>query len=276
MVFRRAVLLVGVVAATASPLRSQQPAVISGAQFDVVSIKRNREMNGGAMRTLPDGTLMMTNQPLWPILIYVSPVPVLPRNVKGAPNWVTTDRYDIIAKPAPDSHPTREQRIEMMRNLLIERFKVAGHVAEEEQTTFALVVARRDLRLGPQLKKSEVECTPPASVAAPPPGPATPPRCVVRMGSGSMEVTGMPFDRLVNSFNSLAGGQVFDRTGLEGGYDFALHFAPPGLNANASTTPDDAPQFVTALQEQLGLKLVPEKTKITIFVIDHIERPTPN
>ncbi|MBZ5560590.1 MAG: TIGR03435 family protein [Acidobacteriia bacterium] len=276
MAFRRAVLLVGVVAATTSPLRSQQPAVISGAQFDVVSIKRNSEMNGVALRTLPDGTLMMTNQPLWSILIYASPVPVLPRNVKGAPNWVTTDRYDIIAKPAPDSHPTREQRIEMMRNLLIERFKLGGHVAEEEQTTFALVVARSDRRLGPQLKKSEVECTPPLSVAAPPPGPSTPPRCVVRMGAGSMEVTGMPFDRLVNSFNSLAGGQVFDRTGLEGGYDFTLHFAPPGLNANASTTPDDAPQFVTALQEQLGLKLVPEKTKVTIFVIDHIERPTPN
>jgi uncharacterized protein (TIGR03435 family) len=69
---------------------------------------------------------------------------------------------------------------------------------------------------------------------------------------------------------------VFDRTGLEGAYDFTLHFAPPGLNANASTTPDDAPQFVTALQEQLGLKLVPEKMMVKIFVIDHIERPTPN
>ena len=249
---------------------------MSGARFDVVSIKRNREMNDGVNRTLPDGTLMITDQPLWSILIYASPVPVLPRNVEGAPNWVTTDHYDIIAKPAPDSHPTREQRIEMMRNLLIERFKVAGHVAEEEQTTFALVVARSDRQLGPQLKKSEVECTPPASVAAPPPGLSTPPRCVVRMGPGSIEVTGMPFERLVNSFNSIAGGQVFDRTGLEGGYDFTLHFAPPGLNANASTTPDDAPQFVTALQEQLGLKLVPEKTTVKIFVIDHIERPTPN
>ena len=273
---RQVLVSVGVVVGCAVISAQHQTPAVSGAQFDVVSIRLNGEMNGGALRTLPDGTLMIINQPLWSILIYASPVPVLPRNVKGAPNWVTTDRYDIIAKPAPDSHPTREQRIEMMRNLLIERFKVAGHVAEEEQTTFALVVARSDRRLGPQLKKSEVECAPPASAAAPPPGPSTPPRCVVRMGLGSIEVTGMPFDRFVNSFNSLAGGQVFDRTGLEGGYDFTLHFAPPGLNANASTTPDDAPQFVTALQEQLGLKLVPEKTKVKIFVIDHIERPTPN
>jgi bla regulator protein BlaR1 len=48
------------------------------------------------------------------------------------------------------------------------------------------------------------------------------------------------------------------------------------LSADGSASADAAPQFVTALQEQLGLKLVPEKTKVTIFVIDHIERPTPN
>ena len=70
--------------ASATSFGQQQAPPISGAKFDVVSIKRNGEMNGGAMRTLPDGTLMMTSQPLWSILIYASPVPVLPRNVKGA------------------------------------------------------------------------------------------------------------------------------------------------------------------------------------------------
>ena len=54
-----------------------------------------------------------------------------------------------------------------------------------------------------------------------------------------------------------------------------LRFAPPGLAVDPSST-DDAPQLVTALQEQLGLKLEPEKSRVPIFVVDHIERPTPN
>ena len=48
------------------------------------------------------------------------------------------------------------------------------------------------------------------------------------------------------------------------------------LNADPAVPPDDAPSIFTALQEQLGLKLVPEKTMVKVFVIDHIERPTPN
>ena len=48
------------------------------------------------------------------------------------------------------------------------------------------------------------------------------------------------------------------------------------MSADGSATADDPPQFVTALQEQLGLKLQPEKRKVAIFVIDHIERPTPD
>ena len=82
-------------------------------------------------------------------------------------------------------------------------------------------------------------------------------------------------DRLVYSFGSLAGGLVNDRTGLKGWYALTLRYAPPGLRADTAP-PDDAPQFVTALQEQLGLKLQPEKTRVPIFVIDHIERPTSN
>jgi uncharacterized protein (TIGR03435 family) len=163
----------------------------------------------------------------------------------------------------------------MMRNMLIERLKVVGHVEEAEQSTFALMVARSDGRLGPQLKKSTVDCASPSDAASQS-RPSAPNRCSMRMGPGTIEVTGMALDRIVNSFSGLAGGQVNNRTGLEGAYDLTLHFAPPGLRADGSAPSDDAPQFVTALQEQLGLKLVPENTMVKIFVIDHIERPTPN
>src|SRR5579872_6194158 len=123
-----------IVAAGATVL-AQQPSAMSGAQFDVVSIKPHKDDPAAftGTRFLPDGTFMLTNSPIVPIIAYVSPVPVVWSNIKGLPGWVATDRFDITAKPEPGSIPTREQRNEMIRNMLIERFKIAGHVEEEEQ-----------------------------------------------------------------------------------------------------------------------------------------------
>jgi bla regulator protein BlaR1 len=95
-------------------------------------------------------------------------------------------------------------------------------------------------------------------------------------GSRDHEANGTTLDRLVPSLSGLAGGRVNNRTGLDGMYELRLHFARPRLNPDPSAPADDAPQFVTALQEQLGLKLVPGKEMVKVFVIDHIERPTPN
>jgi uncharacterized protein (TIGR03435 family) len=99
----------------------------------------------------------------------------------------------------------------------------------------------------------------------------------MRLGAGSLEVTGLTIEQVIRSFSGPAGGPVTNRTGLDGAFDFTLHYAPPGLSAAAGASTDNGePQFVTALQEQLGLKLVPEKMKVRVFVIDHIERPTPD
>jgi len=252
----------------------QQQTALVGAQFDVVSIKPHPydPASGGGMRNSPDGTFSMTSQPIWSILSSAAPEPVY--EVTGFPDWVRTDFYDIIAKPEPDSHPTREQQAEMMRNMLIERFKIAGHIEEVERTAFALVLARSDGRLGPQLRKSSAECAPPSPEAGRQPQRSG--RCGARMSQGTIEATGISLDRFALPLRGLAGGPVTNRTGLDGLYDLTLRFAPPRLAAAGVPGDDDAPQFVTALQEQLGLKLVPEKTKVKIFVIDHIERPTPN
>jgi uncharacterized protein (TIGR03435 family) len=126
--------------------------------------------------------------------------------------------------------------------------------------------------LGPHLKKSSTDCAPTAPDAAQPPQS----RCGTRIGPGTIEAIGASLDRLALSMRGFAGGPVTNRTGLEGLYDLDLRFAPPRPAATAASAPGDAPEFVTALQEQLGLKLVPEKAKVKVFVVDHIERPTPD
>jgi uncharacterized protein (TIGR03435 family) len=258
---RTSVFLVAVIGATST---GAQPPAPVGAQFDVVSIKLTASGTmGGGGRSLPDGTQILTNRAVATFAAAAAPEPVF--EVVGLPDWARTERYDIIAKPAPDAHPTREQRAEMMRNMMIERFKIAGHIEERERDGYALVVARKDGRLGPQLKKSLLDCAG-----------ADGRQCGGRMGPGVIEHTGARLDGFARSLVGLAGGPVTDRTGLDGFYDLTLHFAMRPLNADPAAPSDDAPSIFTALTEQLGLKLVPEKTKVKIFVVDHIERPTPN
>lgn len=146
-------------------LAAQTPAS-TGTQFEVVSIKRNTSgSDSGGMRNTPDGSLTMTNQPIRSILSSASPEPV--REVEGFPDWAITERYDIVAKAPAGS--TRANYREMVRNLLIDRMKVAGHVEQRERNAFGMVLARRDGRLGPGLTPPRPECITPATPGNPRP-----------------------------------------------------------------------------------------------------------
>jgi len=71
---------------------------------------------------------------------------------------------------------------------------------------------------------------------------------------------------------------VIDKTGLEGNFDVDLSFIARQLGAppNAATTAGDTPDFFTAVQEQLGLRLAPTTSQVEVLVIDHVERPSEN
>jgi uncharacterized protein (TIGR03435 family) len=66
------------------------------------------------------------------------------------------------------------------------------------------------------------------------------------------------------------GRVVYDRTGIEGFFDFQVNFAPDD-SVNA-----DTPSIFTALQEQLGLKLETQKGAVEVIIIDHAEKPSHN
>jgi len=242
------------------------------ARFDVVSIKRNASGEvGNSMRTLPDGTEVFVNTTIRSFLTAGAPEPVT--DVVGFPDWVAKERYDVTAK-APEG-ANRRLGGEMLRNLLIDRMKLSGHIEEREQNTFAMVLVRPDGRLGPQLQPSTADCArrpgePPP--AGPPANPDFERGCFFRFGPGLMQGGATTLDSLAVSLRSLAGGLVNNRTGLTGAYKLKLSFRPP----QAAPAPDDLPDIFTALQEQLGLKLVPEKTMEKVFAVDNIERTTEN
>ncbi len=68
---------------------------------------------------------------------------------------------------------------------------------------------------------------------------------------------------------------VIDRTGLTGMFDIHLEYVRE-IGADALPADTGGVSIFTALQEQLGLKLTPDKGPVEVFVIDHVERPSDN
>jgi len=258
-------------------------------EFDAVSVKRNTSgAPGNSIRTLPDGTFIATNVDISLVIRLAIPAPVsVPSlQVLGLPGWAQGDRYDITAKPPEGfTKPTAEQRSEMWRSVFVDRFKLQAHVEDRPRKTYALVLAHSNRKLGPQLTPSTLDCSvpPPDFLPTPPPPPgecAT--RCGVVSGLTSVRSGGTTMDELVaGAFTWAVGARVYNRTGLEGRYALRLDFQVdqtrfPVPKDHPLQSSNDLPDIFTALQEQLGLKLVPQKTKEPVFVVDHIERPSEN
>ena len=65
---------------------------------------------------------------------------------------------------------------------------------------------------------------------------------------------------------------MIDHTGLCGNFTFKLEWTPDDKR-NTDTL---EPSIVTALQEQLGLKLETGKAPVEVLILDHAEKPSEN
>ena len=250
------------------------PGSWDGAAFDVVSIKRNPSgSTEQSVNVTPTGVTFI-NFALRPIIQLAYGIPQASRLI-GMPDWVN-DRYDVIARTkTPVSSATIIAMRPMLQAMFVDRFKLSARLEKRELPAYALVLARADGQLGPQLKRSTVVC---AGRGAPPPAaqPAvaqTPVPCGPRPGGpGRFIFVGSPISLFASVLALPMGRTVVDRTRLDGLYDLDVTFAPVGPDAGQS----DAPSLFTALQEQLGLKLDPENELVEVLVVDRLERPTEN
>jgi uncharacterized protein (TIGR03435 family) len=205
---------------------------------------------------------------------------IQPYQLVGAPAWISTKRYDIAAKAENNPAPSPQ---DFLRTLLRDRFKLEVHNETREVPIFALVVSRSDGRLGPQLVKSTFDCV--AYFAGPhdPPQPGRTPNCATRVNLGALYGKAIRMTQLATSLAPFVGRFTVDKTGLTGGFDVELTWTPDQGPPNVSGTgvPDPAPgssgpSIFTALQEQLGLKLVSDKGPVAVLVVTHIEEPSVN
>ncbi len=187
--------------------------------------------------------------------------------VTGGPQWINSDTYQILAK-APGKASPAEMR-GMLQRLLADRFQLKLHRETKTAPSYALVPARSDGTLGPQLRKSEIDC---AALGPNPPRVASTSKawCGIRV-TGPFRIAGQgaTMGQLAGLLISSAGRLVTDETGLPGGYDFQLMWS------NRPTV-DSPPSLETALGEQLGLKLVSSERPIHFLVIDDVQPPTPD
>jgi uncharacterized protein (TIGR03435 family) len=282
--------------------------------FEVASIKPAappsdphsvRVMMRGGPETPDPGQLTYTNVSLKSVLM--AAYDVKDYEISG-PSWLDSTRFNITAKIAPGTN--KDQFRLMLQNLLAERFKVSLHHETKELPMFALVVGKS----GVKMKEVVEEAAPPtdgdgprdplANGGRPPMGKDGMP-VLPKGGRGGMMMTmglhggrfrmqanGQTMASLVNMLANQMGRPVVDQTGLTAKYDFTLDFAPepgqggmkdasmpmggPGLGGDAGS--DAAgPNILTAVQEQLGLKVEAKKGPVDLLVIDRAEKtPTEN
>jgi uncharacterized protein (TIGR03435 family) len=187
--------------------------------------------------------------------------------VMGGPEWVKTEKFDLLIQPNMPGRPSTVQMRSIVRKLLAERFKLVLHHAEKELPVYGIVAAKGGPKMAPTTAEAVATNTATAGYS----------EGVFMVKNATMS----EFASLMQRYVGLD-RPVVDHTGISGKYDFKLSWTPDPLQVSGtapSRTPNDGnagPDLFTAVQEQLGLKLQPLREPTDVLVIDSVEPPSEN
>ncbi len=191
--------------------------------------------------------------------------------ILGGPAWFNSENFDVdahvdksvaddLGKLTPDQSKLERQR--MLQVLFGDRFKLTLHHETRELPVYVLVIPTN----GPKIQPSKPGDTYPNGLKRPDDGQPQGPG-LWWPEEGKLIGQGVSVSSLVRSLSQKLGGRiVVDKTGLTGDYDFTLQW----------TREENQAALLTAIQEQLGLKLETQKLPIDVLVIDHAEMPSEN
>jgi uncharacterized protein (TIGR03435 family) len=229
-------------------------------EYEVVSVRPSDPNCGGMSIRGGLDRFSARCTTLWGLIFNAYPLrPNL--TLPGLPGWANSAPFDVEAKMddatfaalkklSPEE--AGKQRQQMLQAVLADRFKLKMHHESREGQIYNLVVAKG----GFKLKEA------PANEAG------------GGMSWSSKQIKGskISISGLAFTLGDTLGRDVVDQTGLAGKYDITLDWTPDDQQGSA----DAGPSIFTAIQEQLGLKLVSVKGPVDAVIVDHAEKPSGN
>jgi uncharacterized protein (TIGR03435 family) len=219
--------------------------------FEVATVKRFHPDKPGANfgQVCPDGSGLRLVSGLE--LFIELGFGVEGQQVKGLPSWAKTELYEVVAKTAAPSTPAEVNQ--MIRSLLVDRFKLVSHLESKEQAIYSLKVSTGGLKMKPADADARASYS-----------------------SGHASLSGiMPTLQIARQLTADLRKTVVDNTGLSGRYRVDLKWLPD-MQVDDGTDQTGGSSIFTAIQEQLGLKLEAARGPVQILVVDQIQRPSNN
>jgi uncharacterized protein (TIGR03435 family) len=173
----------------------------------------------------------------------------------SGPNWITRDRYVILAKTGEATDPTTAMR--MLRVLLAERFALTLHRDARKLPVYVLRISKDGLK---GLKKTATHLG-------------------VFPAPGGITFRGMTMTEFVDEFLSHLPSMdrvVRDGTGLTDRYEFTLRVfdTDPAPGELKPAVLAGGPELFIHALEQVGLTLARETRAVDVLVIDQAQRET--
>lgn len=222
--------------------------------FQAASIKLG-DQNSPESSIYPyPGRLVIRNYTIRQLIFYAYEIKVY--QLSGGPKWADSDRYSIEAKlDLPAEQSTRGKQLadwlsQATRTLLADRFHLVLRHESKVMPAFALVQTKGGAKLQPAKSGS--------------PGGTSNGRGMVQVNNGSLA-------DFASVLADAVGRPVVDRAGIQGGFDIKLTWVPDNSSPEIV-----GPTLYSAIQEQLGLKLVAAHLPIPILIIERVEKPSEN
>lgn len=224
-------------------------------QFEVASVRPNNSGTGVDRIRNENGIFDVVNVSLKRLVAMAWGIRDSREYLIRGPDWIDDTNFDIRARYPPAT--AHADTLLMLQRLIEERFRMMLEHEAREINGYALIVAKG----GPKL---------PRAADGPDPACGMPPggfRVLDGHAAGCAVTMEGLADRLSRSSFGLD-RPVIDMTGLEdAAYNITLDFADP-------THPEDSskPSLITAVQEQLGLRLEARKIQLDVLVIERADK----